>query len=123
MGLTHVEVTLFGASGEGFTMTLLVDSGATYTVVPRELAERLGLRPEEELRFEIANGEIVTRPVGQAEVQIQGRRTWTKIVFGEPRDKKLLGVYTLEGLGLEIDPVRRLLRPVSSHSLMAQAAA
>jgi clan AA aspartic protease len=123
MGLTYAEVTLIGPEGRRASVHLLVDSGATFSVIPREVAADLGVRPQGERRFELANGQVVTRPVGQLEVEFAGHRTWTKVVLGEPQDTKLLGAYTLEGLELQLDPVRRELRPVEAHSLMAQAEA
>ena len=37
----------------------LVDTGATYTVVPRDVLERLGIAPQFRRRFRVADGRIV----------------------------------------------------------------
>ena len=44
-------------------------------------------------------------------VEIQGVKTHTVVVFGD-EDVYLLGTTTLEEVGLEIDPLRRELRPM-----------
>lgn len=37
----------------------LVDTGATYTVVPKDVLERLGITPQFRRRFRIADGRVV----------------------------------------------------------------
>jgi hypothetical protein len=34
------------------------------------------------------------------------------VIFGEPDDNVLLGAFTLESLGLVLDPLRRELKPL-----------
>ena len=34
------------------------------------------------------------------------------VIFGEPNDSNLLGAFTLESLGLALDPLRRELKPL-----------
>ncbi|HYS72421.1 MAG TPA: hypothetical protein VEO96_00345 [Thermoplasmata archaeon] len=46
-----------------------------------------------------------------------GRKTQTRIVFGEAVDVPLLGAFALEGLGAEVDPVARTLRPATQYLL------
>jgi hypothetical protein len=40
----------------------------------------------------------------------EGRIGGADVVFGEPGDSNLLGAFTLEALGLALDPLRRELR-------------
>src|SRR6266566_7759286 len=47
-------------------MELVVDTGATYPVVPASVAEHLGIRPSEELTLTLANGTRLPRKVGWA---------------------------------------------------------
>ena len=94
------------------SLQALVDTGATYTWIPRDLLERLGIRPEEERPFVLADGRQVTYPVAWIQVRIDGRTQPTIAVFGDPASEPLLGVFTLEGFGLAADPVNRRLFPV-----------
>ena len=56
MGLFHVSVHLTGPTGRSETVQALVDTGATFLVVPRALAERLELHPTRTCQIEAAGG-------------------------------------------------------------------
>ena len=90
---------------------LLVDSGAIYTVVSAEDLEGLGIVPHSEEEFELADGEIIKRRVGDAYFECKGKRGSAPIVFGEKGDSRLLGGLTLEALGFVLDPLRRQIKP------------
>lgn len=90
----------------------LVDTGATYTWVPREVLDRLGVEPEEEWPFVLADGREVTYPIASVRVRIEGRSRVTVAIFGERESEPLLGAVTLEEFGFGVDPVGRRLVPV-----------
>ncbi|MBI5619912.1 aspartyl protease family protein [Candidatus Gottesmanbacteria bacterium] len=94
---------------KSFEGEFLVDSGATYTVVPQTVLKRLGLRPQREEAFSLADGRIIKRGVGSALFVFQGRESAAPVLFGEKGDSLLLGVFTLEALGLTLDPLKRTL--------------
>ena len=113
MGAFRAQVEIEGAAvGRLERVEALVDTGATYTWVPRDLLERLGVQPEEERPFVLADGRQVTYGIAWVRVWIDGRSQPTIAVFGEPGSDPLLGVFTLEGFGLDADPVNRRLVPV-----------
>lgn len=91
---------------------LLVDSGAIYTVVPAEDLRELGIVSHSEDEFELANGEVIRRKVGDAHFEYRRNRGSAPVVFGEEGDSKLLGVLTLEALGLTLDPLKREIKPL-----------
>jgi len=93
-------------------LELLADTGAIYTIVSRKQLEALGIKPKGKRRFKIADGKVIEREVGAAEVEINGESTYSIIVFGEPEDAQVLGVTTLEELGLQVDPVSGQLKPL-----------
>ncbi len=93
-------------------MTFLVDSGAVYSLVPARTLRRLGLRPYRQVSFSLADGTTVTREVGGAYFEINGRLGPAPVIFGEEGDKPLLGATTLESLGLVLDPFKRRLIPM-----------
>ena len=109
--LTYVNLEVGSVSDPDHTERLrcLVDSGATYSVVPTPMLERLGIRPRSEQVFELANGQTMTRKKGGALFKYGERIGTADVVFGEPGDVQLLGVFTLEALGLALDPLRRRL--------------
>jgi len=113
MGSFRVPLEIGNLAGASFVpIEALVDTGATYTWVPREILARLGLEPQQQRRFVLADGREVFYGVAWARVRIGQQSEPTMVVFGDPRSEPLLGVFTLEGFGLAADPVNRRLLPV-----------
>lgn len=110
MGTFQVTIELGDPRGERWeTVEALVYTGASYTWAPRDVLERLGIRPEFRWEFETADGRIVERDVAQTRARLNGAQRVTIVVFGEPGSRAMLGAYTLEGFGLAPDPVNRKL--------------
>lgn len=97
--------------GESQTIEALVDTGATWTWIPRPILERLGIIPTGRRRLELANGHIVERESGFVLVTVEGVTVPTLCIFGDAGTTPLLGAVTLEECGLAPDPVRRRLVP------------
>ena len=93
-------------------LDLLVDTGAIYTILTRERLSRLGVEPRDKRRFKTADGRVIERDVGAAEIEIKGHSTYSIVILGEPSDAEVLGVTTLEELGLQVDPVSGELKPL-----------
>jgi predicted aspartyl protease len=89
---------------------LLVDTGSEYTWIPTAKLEKLGIqREKKDIRFVMANGEVVTRSVGFAIIHLGKNFTIDEVVFAQPGDLLLLGARTLEGLNLVVDSARKKL--------------
>ena len=89
----------------------LVDTGSTYTWVPRQLLERLDVRPHFRREFETADGRVIHHDMAVTMVRWDGETMPTLVVFAENGGAVLLGAYTLEGFALAPDPVnQRLVR-------------
>ena len=93
-------------------LEFLIDSGAIYSVVPTPILERLGIRPLVEQEFRLADGTKVVRKKGVALFKYGDRIGGADVIFGEEGDSMLLGAFTLEALGLSLDPLRRELKPL-----------
>jgi len=121
MGLFKVRVRVFNLHEEarGKEVDLVVDTGATYPSIPRSLAADLGIGPSEKRTFTLADGSHRSRDVGWAGLSYDGRKAPSLVVFGEPDDVPLLGAFALEGLGFEVDPVAKALRPAAQFLLSA----
>ena len=114
MGMTYVRLA-FRKNKESkkfATARFLVDSGAAYSVIPGRVLRRLGVEPDQEESFILANGEEVNRKIGDAYFEYRGKGGYAKVIFGEEGDSILLGGLTLEALGLMLDPFRRQLKPL-----------
>ena len=95
-------------------LELLVDTGSSYSFIPRPILERLGIRVTGQRPFRLANEERVFYDVGRAMVRVDGVEEVTLIVFGEPDVMPLMGTHALEGLGLVVDPANQRLVPVDA---------
>jgi clan AA aspartic protease len=110
----HIEVSDF--AGNRFEpLEALVDTGATYTWLPRDVLDRLEVVPEEQRQFVLADGREVEYGVAWIRIRIDGKTEPSLCVFGELGTEPLLGVFTLEGFGLGVNPVNRQLVPVRAH--------
>lgn len=123
MGLTVLELEVSNPAEPLKTekVEFLIDSGAIYSVVPTRVLEGLGIRPLAEQEFRLANGEKISRRKGVAVFKYGDRIGGADVVFGEEGDSVLLGAFTLEALGLSLDPLRRELKPLPM--LLARATA
>lgn len=109
MGLTDVRLRIENLrdSKKAYEGKFLVDSGASFTVVNKDILRKLGIKPEREEEFDLADGKTIKREVGSAMYEFEGIKGATPILFGEPGDANLLGAFTLEALGLSLDPLKR----------------
>ena len=115
MGLTSVKCVIKKSyeDTDSRTVAFLVDSGAVYSVMQRDVLQSLGIRPHRKKTFFLANGEGVDREIGDAYFEFRGVGGAAPVIFGEPGDSNLLGATTLEALELTLDPFRRELRPLT----------
>lgn len=112
MGITYVQGKVRGPTGAEATVRFLVDSGATYSLVPHEIWTRMGLEPFRRVSFVLADGTQVERDVGECWFDLPQGRGTSPVILGEPGDEALLGVVTLEVLGLVLNPFTRELQPM-----------
>ena len=114
MGLTDVRLTVSNPTDASCAreVSFLVDSGAIYSVVPRAVLSEIGIVPDGVESFSLADFTQLHREVGQAAFTFKNRTRISPVMFGEEGDATLLGVMTLESLGLMLDPVRQELRPM-----------
>ncbi len=127
VGLTKIEATVAGASGERISLELLVDSGAQYTLLPTDVWTRLGLEPTRKMRFQLADLTTMERGISECWIelpQVDGERVagHTTVILGEASDVALLGVVTLESLGLVLNPLERSIHRAAVMPLMLAAA-
>ncbi len=114
MGLTVLEIEVGNPANPKITEKLefLIDSGALYSVVPKRILKRLKIKPIGEQTFRLADGSKVVRKKGGALFRYGDQVGVADVVFGEKGDSILLGAFTLEALGLALDPLRRELKPL-----------
>ncbi len=114
MGLNALELEVGNPANPDVTekVEFLVDSGAIYSVVPAPILEKLGIKPLAEQEFRLADGTKIVRKKGVAIFKYKGRIGGADVIFGEEGDSVLLGAFSLEALGLMLDPLKRELKPL-----------
>ena len=64
MGLTTITARV-GKGKKAVDVDFIVDSGATYTLLPEKTWKKLNLKPYEDLRFALADSTIITRKLSE----------------------------------------------------------
>jgi predicted aspartyl protease len=112
MGIFRVDVEIENPAHPGEKRPLrsvLVDTGAELSWVPKSVLESLGVDRNRKWYFRQADGIVLERWTGIVVIIVAGKRTGDDVVFGEPGDLVLLGSRTLEGLNVRVDPVTKQL--------------
>jgi clan AA aspartic protease len=112
MGIVYVKGTVTGPTGKTARLDFLVDSGATYTLLPQKVWRSIGLAPMESVQCVLADGTKVRRRVSECQIALPQGSRHTPVILGEKDDEALLGVVTLEILGLVLNPFNRTLQPM-----------
>jgi predicted aspartyl protease len=99
----------------------LVDTGAAFSWIHRERLERLGAHALRRIGFRAIDGSIVERDTAAVWVGSNGFTAPDIVVMAEPNDMEVIGVHTIEGLGLAADPVQKKLIPTVMPALAAKS--
>ena len=110
MGLIYIDATVTGNTEISKDVSFLVDSGASYSLLPLEVWSQLELKPKRKLEFILADGSRIYRDISECHFTINDTEAHSPVVLGEEGDEALLGVITLENMGLVLDPFKRTLR-------------
>jgi|BEDMetMinimDraft_1075159.scaffolds.fasta_scaffold01499_5 Predicted aspartyl protease len=110
MGHVWVDAKLINAvTAQEVKVTALVDTGATFTVIPLWVHEKLNLKIIGKRKVETAKGETELDE-SFALVEMEGKHAATPVLISRELKDVLIGVLTLEALGLTIDPTTGKLK-------------
>lgn len=114
MALTHLKILVSNPSKpeKEIAVEFLIDSGAIYSVIPSSILQRMGIKPQAEREFILADGKTIKRKLGIARFRHNGDVGGATVMFGQKEDSTLLGATTLEALGLALNPLQRTLVPL-----------
>jgi len=102
----------------GVRVKALVDTGATFSVVPASVAGRIGLESRKSVRVQLANGSFGRFPAATAFIRVNGRQAPATVLIA-PGGEVLIGAETLEVLGLAVDPRRKRVKAVHPFAIKA----
>jgi aspartyl protease family protein len=118
MGVFRVPIEVGDPTGQSFeSLEATVDTGATNTVLPRTLLNRLGVTPHTKGRFRVADGRHIELDIGRTWVRVDGQQEFTQVAFGVDESRAILGAVTLEEMSLSVDPIGKRLVPVDKYLL------
>lgn len=112
MGLTHVAMEVGRDDGPHCGVRFIVDSGATYSVLPWKVWHKLGLTPKRRLDFVLADGSTMRRGISDCRFFYRDIDAPSPVILGVRGDVALLGAVMLETFGLVLNPFRRSLEPM-----------
>src|SRR6266496_493909 len=98
MRLTYIKATVINPADRSkrLKVEFLVDSGAMYSVVPKTVLRKLGIKSRETKTFTLADGTDITRKVGNAFFALDHSERASPVIFGEKGDTPLLGMRSEE---------------------------
>ncbi len=113
MGFIYVDVGVSNPSTPEISekVRVLVDTGATLSVFPASLLDKLGVKRIGSKKFRGFGG-VVTREIGMVSMGYDGAVAGVTTIFGEEDDPAIMGVTALESLGFDVDPVAGKLKSV-----------
>ena len=113
MGQVTTKIEVGDPQGRNFQeLEMEVDTGSTYTALPREMLEALGVPLNRTAQSRLADGTVQVVELGETTIRLAGKQFTTTVIFAEEGEPSLLGVITLEDALLAVDPVNNELIPV-----------
>lgn len=116
MGLTYIAAKVSGEHKQEQRLDMLIDSGAQYSLLPLEVWQKLDLKPKRRVTAILADGTRVQRDVSDCRIsllgELEGVEGPSPVILGLAGDEPIIGVVTLENLGLILDPYQRVIRPM-----------
>jgi predicted aspartyl protease len=90
----------------------VVDTGANWLVLPKTLADQLGIRPTAKVQVTYADRRRATRPdLEGVQLEVLGRHGLFRAIVEPKREDVLIGAIVLEDLDLIVDCVTQTLQP------------
>jgi predicted aspartyl protease len=104
MGHLRTDMTVRGSKAAVELKNVLIDTGATYTVLPEEILEEVGAwGPMPEVEVALGNGEKVKAEAYGVAIKIEEVEAPAISITFEG-GQTVIGVETLESIGLKLDP-------------------
>ena len=104
-----------------FQLEGVVDTGATHLVLPKDVADRLGLPKVGDVGIRYADRRSATRTlVEQVGVELLGRRSTFEAILEPDRTTVLIGAVVLETLDLLVDCTHNRLYPRDPDRILAE---
>ena len=118
MGKLIMTIGVADQQGNHFQdLEVTVDTGSTFTDIPRSLLESLNVPVARQATSRLADGSATIVDVGWTMIRLQDQVFPNRVTFAEENEPSLLGVVTLDEALLAVDPVGQRLIPVDADRL------
>jgi predicted aspartyl protease len=114
-------ITILGPDGDRATVDALVETGATFATLPRDLLLWLGVTPRRQVPLRLADGSSHIHDLGYATVELDDLDGPAYVVFGTNSSPSTIGAVTLEHFLLSVDPAGKGLVAVEGRQAAAMA--
>jgi clan AA aspartic protease len=104
------QIVPFGNGEKFYEAGFLVDTGAIDSMIPGPELEKIGVKKEGKMAYELADGTVKEYPFGLARIEFMGETTAGRVIFGLPGAEPILGVAALESVGIVVDPASKTLK-------------
>ena len=112
VGTFNVDFVIWNRGrSRSLTLNGVVDTGASYTLVPASVLDEMGIERLQSKVFSLADGSRIKLSLGWVEMELEGETGHVHIVFGPDNGKVLLGAIALETFALAADAKYRRLIP------------
>ncbi len=108
MGETRINFKIYGANDQAVKLEAVVDTGATFSKIPKSVVTRLGLEAKYETEVELGDGRVIKRKLTLVDMEIEEVRRPVLVAIGE-EEKPLIGYTALELLGFKVNSITRKL--------------
>lgn len=117
MGEVRATLGIWAADGSELQhIDMRVDTGASYSQLPRDMLLDLGWAPNLPPRYaDLADGARTMVELGEVKIQYNDYVLSRIFIFGENGCPELLGSDTLQGLGMGVDPVNHRLISIVAY--------
>jgi len=117
LGHVHADVRIMGEKGEAAMKNVIIDTGPSYTALPEDVIEKVhAWALPRTVDLELGDGRIVKANTYAVIIGVGDREAAT-IAVGFKGAKPVVGVRTLEDLGLKVDPTSGKLEPTRPKGL------
>lgn len=104
MGHLYTDIVVRGSKGAKELKNVLIDTGATYTVLPENVLEEVGAsKIPTKVEVELGNGKTIEADAYGVAIRIEDVEA-PSISIAFEGAKMVVGVETLESVGLKLDP-------------------
>ncbi|MEO0228345.1 MAG: aspartyl protease family protein [candidate division WOR-3 bacterium] len=109
MGHLYADILIKGKKAKVQLRRVLIDTGATYTVLPGHILKKIGApKIPGEIKIELGNGKRVKAKAYGVRIAIKDAEA-PCVVISFKGAKSVIGVETIESIGLKLDPIKNKL--------------